>query len=53
LAKIRALGRQSIQDDRPDARLDACFNMSKQVTILGAGVIGLSTALYCARRGMR
>ena len=27
--------------------------MSKQVTILGAGVIGLSTALYCARRGMR
>jgi D-amino-acid dehydrogenase len=28
-------------------------NMSKQVTILGAGVIGLSTALYCARRGMR
>lgn len=28
-------------------------NMSKSVTILGAGVIGLSTALYCARRGMR
>jgi D-amino-acid dehydrogenase len=27
--------------------------MSKSVTILGAGVIGLSTALYCARRGMR
>jgi glycine/D-amino acid oxidase-like deaminating enzyme len=27
--------------------------MSKQVTILGAGVIGLSTALYCARRGMK
>ncbi len=27
--------------------------MSKHVTILGAGVIGLSTALYCARRGMR
>jgi D-amino-acid dehydrogenase len=27
--------------------------MSKQVTILGAGVIGLSTALYCARRGMQ
>lgn len=27
--------------------------MSKQVTILGAGVIGLCTALYCARRGMR
>ncbi len=27
--------------------------MSKQITILGAGVIGLSTALYCARRGMR
>ena len=26
--------------------------MSKQVTILGAGVIGLCTALYCARRGM-
>ncbi len=25
----------------------------KQVTILGAGVIGLSTALYCARRGMK
>ena len=30
-----------------------CVNMSKSVTILGAGVIGLSTALYCARRGMR
>lgn len=30
-----------------------CANMSKSVTILGAGVIGLSTALYCARRGMR
>lgn len=27
--------------------------MSKQVTILGAGVIGLSAALGCARRGMR
>jgi D-amino-acid dehydrogenase len=27
--------------------------MSSQVTILGAGVIGLSTALYCARRGMQ
>jgi len=27
--------------------------MSRQVTILGAGVIGLSTALYCARRGMQ
>ena len=27
--------------------------MSKQVTILGAGVIGLSTALYCARNGMQ
>ena len=27
--------------------------MSKQVTILGAGVIGLCTALYCARRGMK
>jgi D-amino-acid dehydrogenase len=27
--------------------------MSKQITILGAGVIGLSTALYCARRGMK
>lgn len=27
--------------------------MSKQVIILGAGVIGLSTALYCARRGMQ
>lgn len=26
--------------------------MSKSVTILGAGVVGLSTALYCARRGM-
>lgn len=25
----------------------------KSVTIIGAGVIGLSTALYCARRGMR
>lgn len=25
----------------------------KQVTIIGAGVIGLSTALYCARRGMQ
>lgn len=30
-----------------------CAHMSKSVTILGAGVIGLSTALYCARRGMR
>ena len=27
--------------------------MSKKITILGAGVIGLSTALYCAQRGMR
>lgn len=27
--------------------------MSKQVTILGAGVIGLSAALCCARRGMK
>lgn len=27
--------------------------MPPQITILGAGVIGLSTALYCARRGMR
>jgi len=27
--------------------------MSSHVTILGAGVIGLSTALYCARRGMQ
>jgi D-amino-acid dehydrogenase len=27
--------------------------MSKRATILGAGVIGLSTALYCARRGMQ
>jgi D-amino-acid dehydrogenase len=27
--------------------------MSKHVTILGAGVIGLNTALYCARRGMK
>lgn len=30
-----------------------CANMSKSVTILGAGGIGLSTALSCARRGMR
>lgn len=30
-----------------------CAHMSKSVTILGAGVIGLSTALYCVRRGMR
>lgn len=30
-----------------------CANMSKSVTILGAGVIGLSTALYCTRRGMQ
>lgn len=30
-----------------------CANMSKHITILGAGVIGLSTALYCARRGMQ
>jgi D-amino-acid dehydrogenase len=28
-------------------------SMSKHITILGAGVIGLSTALYCARRGMK
>ncbi|MFC5455784.1 NAD(P)/FAD-dependent oxidoreductase [Prosthecobacter fluviatilis] len=27
--------------------------MPPHVTILGAGVIGLSTALYCARRGMQ
>jgi len=27
--------------------------MSSNITILGAGVIGLSTALYCARRGMK
>jgi D-amino-acid dehydrogenase len=27
--------------------------LPKHITILGAGVIGLSTALYCARRGMR
>lgn len=27
--------------------------MSRHITILGAGVIGLSTALYCARRGMK
>ncbi|MDP1589258.1 MAG: FAD-dependent oxidoreductase [Prosthecobacter sp.] len=27
--------------------------MSIRVTILGAGVIGLCTALYCARRGMK
>jgi D-amino-acid dehydrogenase len=27
--------------------------MSRHVTILGAGVIGLGTALYCARRGMK
>lgn len=27
--------------------------LPKHVTILGAGVIGLSTALYCARRGMK
>ncbi len=27
--------------------------MPTHVTILGAGVIGLSTALYCARRGMQ
>jgi len=27
--------------------------MSKPITILGAGVIGLSSALYCARRGMQ
>lgn len=28
-------------------------NMSTHVTLLGAGVIGLSTALECARRGMK
>lgn len=28
-------------------------SMSKHITILGAGVIGLSTALHCARRGMK
>ena len=27
--------------------------MSRHVIILGAGVIGLSTALYCTRRGMQ
>lgn len=27
--------------------------MGKHITILGAGIIGLSTALYCARRGMK
>lgn len=27
--------------------------MHRSITILGAGVIGLCTALYCARRGMR
>lgn len=27
--------------------------MAQNITILGAGVIGLSTALYCARRGMK
>ena len=27
--------------------------MPSHVTILGAGVIGLSTALYCARHGMQ
>ena len=27
--------------------------MSKQVVIIGAGVIGLSTAYYCARRGFQ
>jgi D-amino-acid dehydrogenase len=27
--------------------------LPKHITILGAGVIGLSTAVYCARRGMR
>ncbi|MCX6854936.1 MAG: FAD-dependent oxidoreductase [Verrucomicrobia bacterium] len=27
--------------------------MSQKITILGGGVIGLSTALYCARRGMK
>ncbi|WP_395753244.1 NAD(P)/FAD-dependent oxidoreductase [Prosthecobacter sp.] len=27
--------------------------MPSHITILGAGVIGLSTALYCARRGMQ
>ena len=26
--------------------------MSKKITILGAGVVGLCTSLYCARRGM-
>jgi D-amino-acid dehydrogenase len=27
--------------------------MQKSILILGAGIIGLSTALYCERRGMR
>src|ERR1041385_5141627 len=27
--------------------------MSKRVVIVGAGVVGLSTAYYCARRGHR
>ena len=43
---------QSIQDacSTPD---EITSDMSKHITILGAGVIGLSTALYCARRGMK
>ena len=27
--------------------------MNKHITILGGGVVGLSTALYCVRRGMK
>jgi D-amino-acid dehydrogenase len=52
IGKNRGVGRQSAQDDRR-CRAMLYGNMSKSVTILGAGVIGLSTALYCARRGMR
>lgn len=52
LGKNLAPYRQSIQDDRSMPG-EITSDMSKHITILGAGVIGLSTALYCARRGMK
>jgi len=51
LAKIWA---QTPKAFKTNAQMpDWIGTMSKKITILGAGVIGLSTALYCARRGMK